>query len=131
VSEFDPTRVEVNELVFDVAVGNPDVYVLDWAAVTASDPMLTGRDGLHLSVEGRERLALEISLVLGDAPDGPGKCLPTDFTDDSMGPVTGPNDTIDTTPIGSDSTLPPDSTIDGGSTTTPTDSTTDSRGTRP
>ena len=131
VSEFDPTRVEVNELVFDVAVGNPDVYVLDWAAVTASDPMLTGRDGLHLSVEGRERLALEISLVLGDAPDGPGTCLPTDFTDDSMGPVTGPNDTIDTTPIGSDSTLPPDSTIDGGSTTTPTDSTTDSRGTRP
>lgn len=133
VSEFDPTRVEVNEMVFDVAVGNPDVYVLDWAAVTASDPLLTGRDGLHLSVEGRERLALEISLVLGDAPDGSGKCLPTEFADDSMGPVTGPNDTIDTTPTSSDSSVPTDSTVDESSTTTPTDSTatSDGRGTRP
>lgn len=131
VSEFDPTRVEVNEMIFDVAVGNQDVYVLDWAAVTASDPLLTGKDGLHLSVEGRERLALEISLVLGDAPDDRGTCLPTEFADDSMGPVTGPNDTIDSTTPSSDSSVPTDSTIDSSSTSTPTDSTTGGRGTRP
>lgn len=121
VTEFDPSRVDLNDVIFDIAVGNPDVYVLDWASVTGADPLLTGEDGLHLSVEGRERLAREISLVLGDAPSGSGKCLPTEFADDSMGPVTGPNDTIDTTP--SDTGLPTDTTIDGSSTSTPENTT--------
>ena len=76
--------------------------------------------------EGRERMATEVSLVLGDAPVSPGGCLPTDFTDDSMGPVTGPNDTIDTTYAsssmptdrghGKPTTVPPDSTLVTGTT---------------
>mgnify|MGYP003346192907 CR=1 FL=1 len=107
---------------FDIASTHQNVYVLDWATVTASDASLTGEDGLHLTVEGRERMATEVSLVLGDAPVAPGACLPTEFTDDSMGPVTGPNDTIDTTYAssttpstdrghGKPTTLPPDSTV--------------------
>ncbi|MFZ9629489.1 MAG: SGNH/GDSL hydrolase family protein [Ilumatobacteraceae bacterium] len=122
VTEIDDGRVDVNNAIFDIAANHQNVYVLDWAAVTASDASLTGEDGLHLTVEGRERMATEVSLVLGDAPVSPGDCLPTDFTDDSMGPVTGPNDTIDTTNTattstpstdrghGKPTTLPPDTT---------------------
>lgn len=96
VSEFKETRLEVNEAIFEVAVRSPNVYVLDWAVVSELDSSLTGSDGLHLTVDGRERLANEVALALGTAPAGRGDCLPSDFENDSMGPVTGPNDTIDT-----------------------------------
>ena len=126
VTEIDESRVDVNDAIFDIASTHQNVYVLDWASVTASDASLTGEDGLHLTVEGRERMATEVSLVLGEAPVSPGGCLPTDFTDDSMGPVTGPNDTIDTTYAsssmptdrghGKPTTVPPDSTLVAGTT---------------
>lgn len=123
VSEFKPSRLEVNEAIFEVAVRFPNVYVLDWAVVTQTNRRLTGSDGLHLSVEGRERLAREVALALGEAPRGSGDCLSTDFANDSMGPVTGPNETIetivdttldtvvDTTTGSTDSTVPPESTV--------------------
>ena len=34
-------------------------------------------------------LASEVARVLGPAPVAPGSCLPSDFTDDSRGAVTG------------------------------------------
>lgn len=113
VSEFKESRLEVNEAIFEVAVRFPNVYVLDWAVVTGLDSGLTGSDRLHLSVEGRERLAREVALALGEAPSGRGDCLPSDFEDDSMGPVTGPNDTIDTsvdTTVGATVDTSPDTT---------------------
>lgn len=95
VTQFEASRLEVNEAIFEVAVEFPNVFVLDWAVVTANDPTLTGRDGLHLTEDGRLRLADEMAMVLGEAPLQPGDCLPTDYTDDSMGPVTGSNGPIE------------------------------------
>lgn len=130
VSEFEESRLEVNEAIFEVAVRFPNVYVLDWAVVTGLDGSLTGSDGLHLSVEGRERLAREVALALGEAPSGRGDCLSTDFANDSMGPVTGPNDTIDTavdTTIGTSV----DTTVDTTDTTTVTETSVETNASTP
>jgi len=113
VSEFTPSRAEVNEVVFEMAAKYDNVLVVDWATTTADDPSLTGADGLHLTTAGREALALNVALALGVAPEQPGKCLTTDFTDDSSGGVDGgpPSSTkpsrTTTTQGGSDSTAPP------------------------
>ncbi len=89
VTEFKPSRAEVNQVVRDMAVQHDNVTVVDWAAVTAADGALTGADGLHLTTVGREALAQNVALALGEAPQQPGDCLKTSFTDDSSGPVTG------------------------------------------
>jgi len=47
----------------------PNVVVVDWAEVTASDPdRLLAGDGLHLTDAGRDRLALLTVAALGAAP---------------------------------------------------------------
>lgn len=89
VTEFKPSRTQVNDVIREMAAKYPNVIVVDWAAVTAADSSLTGDDGLHLTDPGRSALAGLVSLVLGPAPVTPGKCLNTDFHDDSSGPVTG------------------------------------------
>lgn len=94
VSEFTASRVEVNRVILEIAAVRPDVLVVDWAAVTAQDPSLTGSDRLHLTTEGRLALAREIALALGEAPRGPGDCLPSQFVDDSSGSVTGTTTTV-------------------------------------
>lgn len=98
VTEFKPSRLQVNEVIFEMAQKYPNVVVLDWAAVTAADRALMGNDGLHLTQQGREALAGVVSLVLGQAPLQPGKCLTTTFHDDSSGSVTGPNITVQQRP---------------------------------
>jgi len=94
VSEFKSSRAQVNTVIFEMARKYPNVMVLDWAAVTAASRSLTGTDGLHLTQPGREALAAQVSLVLGEAPVQPGKCLSTGFRDDSSGSVTGTNTTV-------------------------------------
>jgi len=113
VTEFKPSRAQVNAVVFEMAVKYPNVVVLDWAAVTAADRSLTGDDGLHLTQAGRESLAEQVALVLGPAPVLPGKCLSSSFRDDSSGPVTGPNTTVKKT------TTKPTTTVAGSGSTTP------------
>lgn len=117
VTEFKPSRTQVNDVIREMAAKYPNVIVVDWAAVTAADDSLTGDDGLHLTDPGRAALAGLVSLVLGPAPVTPGKCLSTDFHDDSSGPVTGTT-VKGTTPK---STTPRPSTTVGGGTggTTP------------
>ena len=83
VSEFKPSRLQVNEVILEMAQKYPNVIIVDWAAVTAADPSLTGQDGLHLTDPGRAALAATIALTLGAAPIEPGKCLSTNFRDDS------------------------------------------------
>ncbi|MEN9646013.1 MAG: hypothetical protein RL238_2682 [Actinomycetota bacterium] len=115
VTEFTPSRAEVNEVVFEMAAKYDNVLVVDWATTTADDPSLTGADGLHLTTAGREALAQNVALALGVAPEQPGKCLTTDYTDDSSGPVEGtttsvsgrPSRSTTTTDGGSDTTSPP------------------------
>ena len=89
VTLYRPDRALVNEAIDEVAAVYPNVVVLDWAALTTADRELTGPDHLHPSAKGRRQLAAEVANVLGQAPKSPGGCLPSDFTDDSMGSVTG------------------------------------------
>lgn len=89
VTEFTPSRTEVNQVIRQLEADHDNVMIVDWAATTAADPSLTGGDGLHLTTAGREALAANVALALGDAPEQPGDCLKTDFNDDSSGPVTG------------------------------------------
>ncbi len=89
VSEFTETRLEVNEVIFDMAEKYDNVLIVDWGATTAADPTLVGGDGLHLTDKGRASLAEQVALALGVSPVKPGKCLPTEFDDDSAGDVDG------------------------------------------
>ena len=127
VSEFTPSRAEVNEVVFEMAAKYDNVLVVDWATTTADDPSLTGADGLHLTTAGREALAQNVALALGVAPEQPGKCLTTDYTDDSSGGVDGgPAST--SKPSRSTTTTP---TTDGGSSDTTAPPVTDPPATEP
>jgi len=117
VTEFKPSRLQVNQVVFEMAQKYPNVVVLDWAAVTAANRALMGKDGLHLTQQGREALAGVVSMVLGQAPLQPGKCLTTTFRDDSSGSVTGPNVTVQQRPRTTTTVANPGSTTP--KTTTP------------
>ena len=88
VTEFDPSRKEVNYIIELLAAKYPNVTILDWA--TASEaPGLLGGDGLHLTPSGRYALALNMAATLGPAPASPGECLPTGYRNDSAGSVDG------------------------------------------
>lgn len=89
VTEFTDSRVQVNAVIDELAARYPQVVVLDWASITKADGSLTGHDGLHLSESGRAQLAAEVANFFGQAPVAPGACLPTRYTDDTRGPVTG------------------------------------------
>ena len=128
VSEFNEARVKVNEVIFGMPARYPNVIVLDWGAVTAANPDLTGADNLHLTNAGREALAAEVAGAMGLSPVQPGKCLPTEFDDDTTGSVEGttttaapPRTTKPTTPASTSSTTAPPTT---GATTTSEQSTT-------
>lgn len=94
VTEFQPDRKEVNEVVRTIAAAHPEVTILDWAAATAADRTLTGGDRLHLGTKGRAALAAEVALLLGQAPSTSGRCLESTFDDDSRGSVTGTTTTV-------------------------------------
>jgi hypothetical protein len=90
VTEFRPDRAEVNRVVREMVRYYPELQVVDWAAETALDPSLLAGDGLHLSTEGRARLAELTAAALGEAPTGEGgECLTTSFTDDSAADLPG------------------------------------------
>ena len=86
VTEFEPSRAEVNDIIRFIAGDRSNVVVADWAAETASpDSPLLINDGLHLSDAGRLRLAAVVGDTLGDAPSPStqGICLDSPFEDDS------------------------------------------------
>jgi hypothetical protein len=121
---FRPAQSNVNSAIVAEGALFPNVTIIDWASIT-EDTSLTGADGLHLTEKGRIKLADTIALVLGPVTGTGGKCLKTDFHDDSMGSPTGTNGSITTVPksktsTGSSttSTFTTDRT-GGGSTTTP------------
>lgn len=96
VTEFMPSRLEVNQVIFDLAGTYDNVLIVDWGATTAADDALTGGDGLHLTDKGRIALAEQVALALGQSPQPSGKCLPSQFDDDSSGPVDGTSTTTTT-----------------------------------
>ncbi len=86
VTVFQQSRIEVNEIIREVAAEAQNVQILDWARITAAEPGLLNSDGLHLSAAGKNRITTEMALALGTAPtlatNGEGECLPTLFTED-------------------------------------------------
>ena len=94
VTEFEPSRADVNAAIRLIAFNHPNVSVVDWAAVSASDPTLLSGDDLHPTPRGRQVLAYHVAGAFGDAPTASGECLKTSFRDDSAGSVvtgtTGP-----------------------------------------
>ena len=92
-SLFRPTMQQVNQVIRIVASKNPNVSVLDWSTTSVQTGVLN-RDKIHPTDAGRQVLVSSIASALGEAPTGPGACLPSKFTDDSL--VTGvmPSTTI-------------------------------------
>jgi hypothetical protein len=89
VTEIRTSRQQVNSVIRDMAKLHSNVQIVEWSVITRNDPGLTGPDHLHLTPRGRASLASSVALALGTAPTSPGKCMPTNYTDDSMMPVTG------------------------------------------
>jgi lysophospholipase L1-like esterase len=93
-SLFRPTMQQVNQVIRIVASKNPNVSVLDWSTTSVQTGVLN-RDKIHPTDAGRQVLVSSIASALGDAPTGPGACLPSKYTDDSL--ITGdvmPSSTI-------------------------------------
>lgn len=133
---FRDTMLQVNAAIRIVASQNPNVTVLDWGSVSVQ-PGLLNKDGIHPTDTGRRVLVASVAAAVGPAPKGPqsAACLPSQFTDDSMGrdvmPTTvAPGETIvyDTLPAvttvpahtGPSTTAPVTSTTVTGSSTTST-----------
>jgi hypothetical protein len=107
---------DVNTVIRTVASKYPNVVVLDWGTA-AAQPGLMNRDNVHPNDTGRKVLVGSIATALGNAPLGTGSCLPSKYTDDSL--VTGDN-TMPSSTLVSQSTIPGASTIAPQITTTTT-----------
>ena len=116
VSEYRAEQQEVNAVIFEVAAAHDNVVVVDWAATTAANRDYVKDDGLHLQDSGRAALAQSVADVMGPAPTPPGKCLGTNFYDDSAGSVDGSTTTVS----GSTSSTSGDSTTTNATTNPPT-----------
>ena len=115
-SLFKPVMQDVNTVIRTVASKYPNVAVLDWGTASAQ-PGLMNRDNVHPNDTGRQVLVGSIAAALGNAPVGTGGCLPSKYTDDSL--VTG-DDTMPSSTLVSQSTVPGGSTIAPQITTTTT-----------
>jgi hypothetical protein len=109
-AEFRPKQLEVNEVIKRLAEEYGNVTVLDWAAV-ASNNGLIGRDGVHLTADGRSVLATAVARSLEFSRDRTsGECLKPVFRDDSK--------VLDAMPTTvADETVTTDAVDDGGATT--------------
>ena len=107
-----PTMQQVNETIRTVASKFSNVSVLDWGT-TSIQPGLLNRDRVHPTDAGRQVLVASIAAALGTAPETPGACLPSKYTDDSL--VTG--GVMPSTTMPGD-TIPMSTTTIPGSTTT-------------
>jgi hypothetical protein len=102
LTERRQDQVRLNEMIRSLPATRPEVVVVDWAAISASEPSMLQADRLHLSEAGRDRLAYEIAAVLGSPPvTTEPECLSTEFDDDSAsrgdGVVTPPGSGTTTT----------------------------------
>lgn len=107
-----PTMQQVNETIRTVASKYSNVSVLDWGT-TSIQPGLLNRDRVHPTDAGRQVLVASIAAAIGTAPETPGACLPSKYTDDSL--VTGGVMPSTTTP---GDTIPMSTTTIPGATTT-------------
>jgi hypothetical protein len=109
-AEFRPKQLQINEIIKRVSAEYGNVTVLDWAAVANSNGLI-GRDGVHLTADGRAVLATAVARSLEFARDRTnGECLKSVFSDDSK-----VLDAMPTTVAGE--TVTTDAVDDGGATT--------------
>ena len=99
-AEFRPKQLQINEIIKRVADEYGNVTVLDWAAVARNNG-LVGRDGVHLTADGRAVFATAIARSLEFSNDrNSGQCLRSVFDDDSKVldamPITIPGETVTT-----------------------------------
>ena len=92
-SLFRPTMQQVNQVIRIGASKNPNVSVLDWSTTSVQTGVLN-RDKIHPTDAGRQVLVSSIASAVGEAPTGPGACLPSKFTDDSLVTDVMPSSTI-------------------------------------
>ena len=105
VTLFEDSRQEVNDAITLVGAEFPNVRIVDWGSIAATDAtkILRG-DGHHLTNDGRLVLASTVAGVLGKAPVEPGKCLSTSFSNDSGTSVNG-TDKPPPRPVGTPTTV--------------------------
>ena len=126
---FRPTMNDVNNVIRTVAASHSNVTVLDWSTASSQPGLLNG-DGIHPNNAGRSVLVQSIANALGNAPTSPGSCLPSKYTDDTMGREFMPSTTVagvadPDIPSAVATTLPAaTSTIASATTTVPTSITT-------
>jgi hypothetical protein len=97
VSEFRPDRIKLNDVIVEMVRMYPNVFVVDWSAIVARDSSLLQRDRLHLTQDGRDRMAAEMARALGTySTSQTGQCLSTEFSDDSA--ISGVEDATVVTP---------------------------------
>lgn len=80
---FRPSMLQVNEVIRVIASKNSNVTVLDWGTASMQ-PGLLNKDQVHPTDAGRQVLVASIASALGSAPTGPGSCMPSKYTDDSL-----------------------------------------------
>jgi lysophospholipase L1-like esterase len=85
VTEFEPSRSEVNFVIRSLGHEYDNVRIVEWAERTRDAEELLGDDGLHLSEQGRLELATQIARPLLRVA-GTGECLGSDYDDDSQAP---------------------------------------------
>lgn len=91
---FKKEMTDVNNVVRTVAAANSNVSVLDWGT-TSTQTGLLNRDGIHPTDAGRNVLVKSVAAALGTAPVAGGACLPSKYTDDTMGREFVPSTTIE------------------------------------
>lgn len=122
---FRDSMQQVNDVIRVVASKNSHVSVLDWGTASVQ-PGLLNNDRVHPTNAGRAVLVASVAAALGSAPEVPGKCLASKYTDDSlvgggvMPSTTAPGGTIPyaTTTTAGTSPQSPSTTVPGASTTT-------------
>ena len=124
---FRPEQQEVNQAIVAEASLFANVLVVDWAAIT-QERSLTGADRLHLTEAGRARLGATLAEVLGTASGNEGRCLATEFNDDSASGPAGtkppsgtsvdPSNSTSTSLRSPSTTKPPSTTVKSSTTTT-------------
>jgi len=101
---FNPRQQEVNDVIMKLAGEFPNVTVLDWGTIAANNGLI-GKDGVHLTANGRSVFAAAIARALEFAPTREGECLPIYFKSDAPVPGVMPDETV---PVESETTVPVD-----------------------
>ncbi len=112
---FNPRQQEVNDVIMKLASEFPNVTVLDWGKIAENNGLI-GKDGVHLTADGRSVFAAAIARALEFAPTREGECLPIYFKTDAPVPGVMPDESV---PAGSDTSVPADDVLTATPTTLP------------